>query len=119
MYYVYVEEGSDYLAVVDQTLIFSEEARYVCFNTTIMNDGNCEPLEFFSVKLSSSAERVLVAPSTGYVIIRDPPLCSEYLQRSYCLQLVLVGRGKLPMVWVIECSVVMQWSVSSLDTLRT
>ena len=71
------EQGDDYLPVVNQRITFSEAARYVCFNTTIMNDGSCEALEFFTIKLSSSAPRVLAAPSTGYVIIRDPPLCSE------------------------------------------
>jgi hypothetical protein len=70
------EQGDDYLPVVNQRITFSEDARYVCFNTTIMNDGSCEALEFFTIKLSSSAPRVLAAPSTGYVIIRDPPLCT-------------------------------------------
>lgn len=71
------EEGADYLPIVDRRIVFSENARHVCFNTTIMNDAECEELEFFSVVLSSSAPRVAVTPSVGHVIIHDPTFCSE------------------------------------------
>lgn len=71
------DEGDDYLPMVDYRIVFSEMERHVCFNTTIMNDAECEALEFFSVVMSSSAQRVVVAPPIGYVIIHDPPFCSE------------------------------------------
>ena len=75
----HVVSGSDYVAMTNQRLTFSEAARRLCFNTTIMNDGNCEQFEFFIVSLSSPAQKVVVSPSTGYVIIHDPPLCSEWI----------------------------------------
>ena len=63
--------------MVDHRIVFSEMERRVCFNTTIVEDADCEELEFFSVVMSSSTPRVVVAPTTGYVIIHDPPFCSE------------------------------------------
>ena len=72
------DEGDDFLGIEGEELIFSRDTRTLCFNVTILNDGNCEDLEFFSLSLSSSQQRVLVTPSTGYVIISDPPLCSGF-----------------------------------------
>ena len=84
MFVVSAVEGDDYIGLEDQRITFSEDAQTVCFNVTIMNDGDCEPLEFFTVSMSSSAQRVLVTPFTGYVIIRDPPFCSEWYHNIMC-----------------------------------
>ncbi|CAI8024772.1 hypothetical protein GBAR_LOCUS14358, partial [Geodia barretti] len=71
------DEGDDFLGIEGKELIFSRDTRTLCFNVTILNDGDCEGLEFFSLSLTSSQQRVVVAPSTGYVIISDPPLCTS------------------------------------------
>ena len=72
-----LEEGEDYIGVMDEQLSFSEDVRTACFNVTILNDGVCEDFEYFTVSLSATAQRVIPSPSTGYIIIRDPPLCSQ------------------------------------------
>ena len=71
-------EGEDYIGIENKLMRFTPDTRTICCNVTIMNDGDCEDLEYFSVSLSSSVQRVLVTPSTGYIIISDPPLCSQY-----------------------------------------
>ena len=80
MYIIYdlSEEGEDYIGLSDEEIFFSRMSRTSCFNVTIMNDGDCEDFEHFTISLSSSAQRVSVSPSYGHVVIRDPPLCSKY-----------------------------------------
>ena len=77
------DEGDDFLGIEGKELIFSRDTRTLCFNVTILNDGDCEGLEFFSLSLTSSQQRVVVAPSTGYVIISDPPLCSRFALKPF------------------------------------
>ena len=88
--------GDDYVAVVDEILMFAEGVDRVCHNVTILQDDDCEILrveDFFSdLSYVSGDLPITIAPDVARVIIDDSnePECRELVHYIMC-----ANRGSL------------------------
>ena len=79
----YPESSSDYIAVIDELLVFTMGAERVTHTITILQDDDCEnnPNEFFFTNLAfvSGVQPINVIRPRAQVIINDDlePECSK------------------------------------------